>query len=172
MRLIAAIAVAVVLVDLASKEIALRHVSATGDTEILGGLVGLELYRNFAGPNGILSGHTTLISVFAILASIVLIGVAYRVRSRLSAVAVGLLLGGAIGNLVDRLFREPEPLRGGVVDWFRLTEMTNLMNLADIAINAGVALILVGAALAWWRERREDEGPPPGESGSGASLAP
>ena len=112
MRLIALIALAVVLLDLVSKELALHHISATGETEILGGLVGLELYRNFAGPNDILPGHTTLISIFAILAAIVLAGVAFRIRSRLSAVAVGLLLSPDLarsGRREDHAEQLPSP---------------------------------------------------------------
>jgi signal peptidase II len=166
LRLVAAIAGGVVLLDAVTKEVALKTLSGEGRVEVLGGLVNLQLYRNFAGPNDILPGHTVLISLFAILATVILVGVASRVTSTAAAVAVGLLLGGAIGNLLDRLLREPEPLRGGVVDWLQLTNRTNSMNIADLAINAAVAVVLIAMVLSWWRSRQS------GESDRGANLAP
>lgn len=164
--LIAAIAGAVVLLDQGTKILATRALAGEGRSEILGGLVNLRFYRNFAGPNDILPGHTVLISLFALLATAVLIGVAFRVTSTVGAVAVGLLLGGAIGNLLDRLLREPGPLRGGVIDWLQLTSRSKSMNLADLAIDAAIAVVLVGLALSWWRGRQS------GDSGRQANLAP
>ena len=166
LRLVGAIAGAVVLLDAATKEVALKTLSGEGRVEVLGGLVNLQLYRNFAGPNDILPGHTVLISLFALLATVVLVGVAFRVISTAGAVAIGLLLGGAVGNLLDRLLREPAPLRGGVVDWLQLTSRSKSMNLADLAIDAAIAVVLVAMALGWWRGRQS------GESGHGANLAP
>lgn len=166
MRLVAAVAGGVVALDALSKEIALRTLSGKGQVEVLGGLLNLHLYRNFAGPNNILPGHTVLISLFAILATAVLVVVAFRVSSTVAAVAVGLLLGGAIGNLLDRLLREPAPLRGGVVDWLQLTTRSKSMNLADLAIDAAIAVVLVAMAVGWWRGRQS------GESRRGANLAP
>jgi signal peptidase II len=159
--LIAALAGAVVALDAITKILATNYLAGRGEVEILGGLVSLKLYRNFAGPNDILPGHTVLISLFAVLAVIILIGVAFRVVTTMSAVAVGLLLGGAIGNLLDRLLREPAPLRGGVVDWLRLTDRTNSMNIADLAIDAAIIVTLVGGLLVWWRGRNSQENDPP-----------
>lgn len=136
-----------------TKALAVHYLSGRGPVDVLGGLVSLDLYRNYAGPNNILPGHPVLISVFAIAATLVLVAIAFRVRSTLGAVAVGLLLGGAVGNLLDRLLREPGPLRGGVVDWLRLADRTNSMNLADLALDAAIVLILAAAVLGWWRER-------------------
>ena len=55
---------------------------------------------------------------------------------------LGLLLGGALGNLTDRLVRAPGPLRGAVVDWIHLHHWP-IFNLADSAIVIGVVLALV-----------------------------
>ncbi len=168
LRLIATIAGAVVLLDATTKALA-THFLAGGDrAELLGGAVQMELYRNFAGPNNILPGHAELISLFAIVAVIVLVGIATRVTTTLAAVVLGLMLGGAVGNLLDRLLREPGPLRGGVIDWFRLTDHTNSMNIADLAINGAVAVLLVGAILAWWRDRQAPANQPPPNSGAGS----
>lgn len=155
--LIAAVAAGVVVLDQVTKFLATQLLAGEGKVEILGGLINLQFYRNFAGPNDILPGHTVLISLFAILATIVLLGVAFRVTSTAAALAVGLLLGGALGNLLDRLFREPAPLKGGVIDWLQLTSRSKSMNVADLAIDAAIAVVLVAWILAWWRGRNEDE---------------
>jgi signal peptidase II len=154
LRLIGAIAAAVVALDAISKQLATSHLDHRDRIDLLGGAVRLDLYRNFAGPNDILPGHTVLISLFGIAAVLVLLLVATRVVTTPSAVAVGLLLGGAIGNLLDRLLREPGPLRGGVVDWLQLTDRTKSMNVADLAIDAAIAVMLVSAIVAWWRGRQ------------------
>ena len=112
---------------------------------IIGGLH-LQLYRNFAGPGGHFAGHGLAISIFTVLAAIGL--TIYLARAHLgplAAVALGLFLGGAIGNGLDRLLRAPGPLHGGVVDWLAPSAHGGSMNLADLALNAGVALLLVSA---------------------------
>ena len=164
--LIAAVAGAVVLLDATTKLVATQALHEGRQTEVLGGLIRLDLYRNFAGPNNILPGQAVAISLFAIAAVAVLIGVALRVGKTSSAVAVGLLLGGAIGNLLDRLLREPGPLRGGVVDWLRFTDRTQSMNLADLAIDAAIVVMVVVAFLGW---RRGEGSGRPDESGTAAA---
>jgi Signal peptidase (SPase) II len=91
---------------------------------------------------------------------------AWSVRTTSHAVAIGLLLGGGIGNLLDRLLRAPGPLRGGVVDWIKPTLSSGSLNLADLAINAAVITILVGLAIDWLRQRRDRSGgdPAPAQS--------
>jgi len=153
-RLVAAIAATVILLDAGTKELATHFLTEHEPIDLLGGLISLDLYRNFAGPNDILPGHTVVISAISIVAAIALVVIAFRVTSTLAAVAVGLLLGGAVGNLLDRLLREPGPLRGGVVDWLRLADRTNSMNLADLALDAAIIVILVGAVLGWWHDRK------------------
>ena len=152
-RLVAAIAATVILLDAGTKALATHFLTEHEPIDLLGGLISLDLYRNFAGPNNILPGHTVVISAISIVAAIALVVIAFRVTSTLAAVAVGLLLGGAVGNLLDRLLREPGPLRGGVVDWLRLADRTNSMNLADLALDAAIIVILVGAVLGWWHDR-------------------
>ena len=159
--LIAAVTAAVIAVDALTKWAATQYLAGEGRTELLGGLFQLDFYRNFAGPNNFFQGHTVLISVFAIVAVVVLVFVAFRVRATLTAIAVGLLLGGAIGNLLDRIFREPSPLHGGVVDWLRITSMTKSMNIADLAIDAAIVVMLVAALLSWGRDEEPAAGAPP-----------
>ncbi|MBS1879875.1 MAG: signal peptidase II [Actinobacteria bacterium] len=152
-KLALAIAAAVVALDALSKWLAVELLTGRGRVDAFGGLLHFELYRNFAGPGGRFAGHVVLISIFTVVAVGALVVTAARVRTTGTAIAVGLLLGGGIGNGLDRLLRAPGPLEGGVVDWLKPTLSSGSMNFADLAINAGVAVILVVAAVTWWRER-------------------
>jgi signal peptidase II len=155
-RLALVMAAAVVALDAASKFLAVELLSGKGRVDVLGGLFHLELYRNFAGPGGRFAGHVVLISLFTLLAVAVLAVLATRVRTTGAALAVGLLLGGGLGNGLDRVLREPGPLYGGVVDWLKPTLDSGSMNIADLAINAAIVVVLVAAALSWWRERQAE----------------
>jgi signal peptidase II len=68
---------------------------------------------------------------------------AARLRSLSWTIGLGLLLGGAAGNLGDRLFRAPGPLRGSVVDWLNLPHFPWTFNLADAAITCAAVLICI-----------------------------
>jgi signal peptidase II len=152
-RLLFAVVVAVVAIDQVSKALAVHLLAGRGVVSILGGALHVQLYRNFAGSANRLTGHPVLVSLLALLAVAVIAAVAMRARSRVAAVAGGLMLGGGISNLLDRLLRAPGPLRGGVVDWLKPTASGGSMNLADLAITAGVAVLAVGMLVAAWRSR-------------------
>jgi signal peptidase II len=152
-RLIAIIALSVVVLDAATKAIASRALAGQGVVDVFGGAFHLELYRNFAGPGNILAGHPLLISVLSLTAVALLAGYAWGMRTTSYAVAVGLLLGGGVGNLSDRLLRAPGPLRGGVVDWIKPTLSSGSLNLADLSINAGVLAMLIALGLEAYRRR-------------------
>lgn len=154
LRLVATIAAAVLVLDQASKWIAVQALEGKGRVDVLGGLLHFELYRNFAGPGNSFAGHTVLISVFTLVAIAGLAALATQVRTTSAAVAVGLLLGGGLGNGMDRLLRDPGPLHGGVVDWLKPTLDGGSMNLADLSLNLAIAVFLVGVALEWWRGRQ------------------
>jgi signal peptidase II len=147
-RLAFAVAAVVLVVDQVAKQIATRAL-ADGPIHVVGGLH-LQLYRNFAGPGGNWAGHTVLISIFTVLAALALVVGIMRIRTldRITAIALGLFLGGALGNGLDRLFRGPGPLRGGVVDWLAPSAHGGSMNVADLALNAAVLLLLAGALLS------------------------
>jgi signal peptidase II len=78
-----------------------------------------------------------------------IIRVAGRLRSWPWAIALGLLLGGAAGNLMDRLFRSPGPLHGAVVDWIKLAYFPPVFNVADSAITVGAVLLVLAGARGW-----------------------
>lgn len=150
-RLIVAVAATVVVLDAITKALAVRFLTGRGTVSVLGGAVRLELYRNYAGPRNTFQGHPVLVSLMALAAVAAIAFMATRVRTPGAALAVGLLLGGGLGNLLDRVLRAPGPLRGGVVDWLRPGWSSGSMNLADVAITAAVVVILVSAARTRWR---------------------
>jgi signal peptidase II len=131
-----------------------RSAHIRGDGGVLGGAFHLELYRNFAGPGNILTGHSVLVSLLSLVAVALIVAVAWSVRTVSYAVAIGLLLGGGVGNLSDRLLRAPGPLRGGVVDWIKPTLSSGSLNVADLSINAAVLAMLVAVALDSYHQRR------------------
>ncbi len=153
-RLIATIAAGVVAIDAVTKAIAARALAGRGVVDVFGGAFHLELYRNFAGPGNILRGHPVLVSLLSLVAVGLIVLVAGSVRTTSYAVAVGLLLGGGVGNLLDRLLRAPGPLRGGVVDWIKPTLSSGSLNVADLSINAAVLAMVVAIALDAYRQPR------------------
>ena len=147
-RLAFAVAAAIVVLDQIAKQLATALLPASGGVHLFGG-VHLQLYRNFAGPGGHFAGHTVLISLFTVAAAIALTVAIARARlDRITAIGLGLFLGGAIGNGLDRLLRGPAPFRGGVVDWLAPSAHGGSMNLADLALNAAIAVLVAGVLLS------------------------
>ena len=166
-RALVAVVLAVVAVDQISKALAVRLLAHQGILHVVGPLH-VTLFRNFAGSGNRLTGHPVVVSLLAIAAVLLIAAFASGVRTRVNAIAAGLLLGGGISNLLDRLLRAPGPLRGGVVDWIKPTLHGGTMNLADVAITAGVLLFLIAALVSEVRHRaRHHTGrtpPPPAET--------
>lgn len=148
------IAAGVVALDAATKALAVHFLADRGPVSVLGGALHLELYRNFAGPRNTFEGHPMLVSVIALLGVAAIAFASTRVRTLTAAIAVGLLLGGGVGNLLDRLLRAPGPLRGGVIDWLRPAWSSGNMNLADLSIVVAVVVLVVGTAAVRWRDGR------------------
>ncbi len=142
------------VLDAVTKAIASHALAGRGIVDVLGGAFHLELYRNFAGPGNILAGHPVLVSVLSLIAVALIARYAWVVRTPSYAVAVALLLGGGVGNLLERLLRAPGPLRGGVIDWVKPTLSSGSLNLADLSINAGVLTMLIALTLEYYRRPR------------------
>jgi signal peptidase II len=157
-RLVLVVAAAVVAIDAISKAVAAHLLAGRGVVSVLGGHLHFELYRNHAGPGNSFTGHPVLISLLSVAAVLVIAALATRVRAKSTAVAIGLLLGGGIGNLIDRIVTAPGPLRGGVIDWLKPSLHGGSMNLADLSINAALVVLVVGGAIEWWLAGRS--GPP------------
>ncbi|WP_249933327.1 signal peptidase II [Blastococcus sp. CCUG 61487] len=148
-RLLLALAAAVLALDLATKVAVVATVERGENIRLLGGAVYLTHLRNTGAAFSFAEGFTVVFTVVALAVVVVIVRTAQRLFSTAWAVALGLVLGGAIGNLIDRIFREPGFLRGGVVDFVSVFgpngEVWPVFNVADSAIVCGG---LLGAFLA------------------------
>jgi len=135
-----AVAALVLTGDQVSKSLVL----AAHPGPVSSGPVSVRLVRNTGASFGLGAGHPALI----VLAAVVIIALAAvvltRTTSRTAALCLAAVLGGALGNLADRIFRAPGLGRGAVVDWIHVAWYPATFNLADVAIRAGA----IGAALA------------------------
>ncbi len=136
------IAVAVVAVDQATKAWALATFTTGERTPLLGDLLGLTLVHNSGAALSIASGTTWVFTIAAVAVTVVVLRVASRLGSRGWTAALGLLLGGAVGNLIDRLVREPGVGVGKVVDFIAYGDWF-VGNVADIAIVVAAGLMMV-----------------------------
>jgi len=110
---------------------------------LLGGLLTITLTRNGGAAFSIGTSMTVVFTAIAAGVIVYILRTARNLRSIGWAIALGLLLGGATGNLLDRIFRAPAPFQGHVVDWIELPHWP-VFNLADSSICcAGVLVVLL-----------------------------
>ncbi|WP_053715520.1 signal peptidase II [Saccharothrix sp. NRRL B-16348] len=149
--LLAVIAPLVLALDLVTKIIAVENLEGREPIELFGGLLYLPLIRNTGAAFGLAEGWTVILALIASGVVVFILWIARRLRSVGWAVGLGLVLGGAMGNLVDRIFRGPGPLRGGVVDFISVLDPWGnffpVFNLADSAICVGGGVIVLMALL-------------------------
>ena len=139
---LAAIAAFVYALDQVSKIIAVRELTDRAPIELAGGILTLRLTRNSGAAFSIGSGATVVFSLVAVVVVVVILRTARRLGSLGWAAALGLLLGGALGNLTDRVLRAPGFLRGHVVDFLELPRWP-VFNVADMAIVSSAAAIVL-----------------------------
>jgi len=138
-----AIAAAVLITDIITKVVIVATLSDRAPVSLLGGLLKLRVTRNPGAAFSI--GGPSVTAVFALIAIGVIVFIlrtSRRIQSLAWAVTLGLLLGGATGNLVDRILREPGPFRGYVVDWIQLPHWP-VFNVADSCIVCGGVLAVL-----------------------------
>jgi len=143
--LFAAVAATAYVIDLVTKLLAVSQLSGRPDVDLVGELLVLHLTRNAGAAFSTGTEYTVALSCVAMVAVLVVIWLSRRVGSVGWAVALGLLLAGVCGNLTDRLFRSPGPMRGHVIDFVMLPHWP-VFNVADMCINAAAVLILVQAS--------------------------
>jgi signal peptidase II len=166
--LLGGIAALVLVADVLTKIAAVTRLEGREPVELLGGAVYLVLVRNPGAAFSLATGYTWVLSLVAVAVVVVIARIARRLRSTGWAVALGLVLGGALGNLADRVFRAPGPLRGHVVDVVSLLapdgSVWPVFNLADSSIVSGgvllVLLALTGRELDGTRAARQASAPP------------
>jgi signal peptidase II len=140
-----AIAVTALAFDVISKAIVVATLPDRPPVRLLGGLLTLRVIRNSGAAFNIGNGMTLVFTVIAAAVVVAILRYARRLRSLPWAVTLGLLLGGALGNLADRMFRSPGVFRGHVVDWLELPHWP-VFNLADASIVCGGVLAVLLAS--------------------------
>ncbi|WP_068160032.1 signal peptidase II [Rhodococcus phenolicus] len=142
-RLIALLSVAVVIfaLDLLTKILAVANIDPRDPISIIGDTVTLTLVRNPGAAFSMATGMTWVLTIVAIAVVIGVVKIGRTLQSGWWALGLGLVLGGALGNLVDRIFRSPGPLQGHVVD-FVSVGWWPVFNVADSAIVCGAILLV------------------------------
>ncbi len=138
-----AIAAVVFALDLGSKALVVANMTPGEPVSIIGDVVRLTLVRNPGAAFSMATGMTWLLTLIAAAVVVGVIRIGRSLRSVGWSVGLGLVLGGAVGNLVDRLFRAPGPLQGHVVDFISVTKWWPVFNLADSSIVCGAILLVV-----------------------------
>ncbi len=147
MAVLAGTAVIAVAVDQWVKHLSTENLDPGEPVRILGGLIYLSLLRNSGAAFSLGSDYTWVFPLITLVVVGVIGWLASRLRSVPWAVSLGLVLGGALGNLGDRLFRAPGPFQGHVVDMISVFapfgEKFAVFNIADSCLTVGVCLAVL-----------------------------
>jgi signal peptidase II len=136
------VAVPVYLADQLTKAWVSANLQPDQPRSLIGSMLQLNLTHNAGAAFSIGTGATWVLTATACAVVVFVIITARRLGSRGWALALGLLLGGSLGNLTDRMFRAPGPGRGHVVDFLQLPHYP-IFNIADSAIVSAAVLIAV-----------------------------
>ncbi|WP_285116353.1 signal peptidase II [Leifsonia sp. fls2-241-R2A-40a] len=176
MAVLAVVALCVYLVDQIAKVLVVANLYEGQQIAVLGQLLQLHFVKNAGAAFSIGSNSTWIFSIVGIGVLGFVIWYAPRIRSTAWAVLFGLLLGGLLGNLTDRLFREPGFGVGHVVDFLQIPLLPAIFNLADVAIVSSMALFLIltlrGVGLDGKRAHDEDADAEPADDSEADAAAP
>jgi signal peptidase II len=154
----AAVVVSVVVADQVTKSLVAADRIADGSSFWW---ITVRVARNHGASGGIASGYPVLVTIAALAITVLAAALALRAGSRTAAVCLAAVLGGALGNLSDRIFRSPGFGRGGVVDWIHFAAGGGgSLDVSDLAIQFGV-LGAVAAMLVTSRSRARHPRPSP-----------
>lgn len=146
----AAVAALAVAADAATKAWALSRLAGGRAITVPGDLVRFRLVINHGAALGLGAAYEPLLAAVAFGGMIALGNWAVRATGRAERFGAAFAAAGAAGNLIDRLFRAPAPLHGGVVDWLHVWFYGPTFNLADVWLRAGLLI----AAAGWLLRRR------------------
>jgi signal peptidase II len=141
LRLLLSVAAVVLALDVVTKVVAVKLLPPGQPVSIIGDTVTWTLVRNSGAAFSMATGYTWMLTL---IATGVVIGIFWMGRRLVSpwwAVGLGMILGGAMGNLVDRFFRAPGPLRGHVVDFLSIGWWP-VFNVADPSVVGGAILLV------------------------------
>lgn len=134
-----ATAAVIVAADQVSKTLVLASHTATAGT----GFVTVKLVRNTGTNGGFAAGYPLVVTLVAAVIAAAAVVFALRARGRPMAICLTAVVGGALGNLADRLLRAPGFGRGAVVDWIHPGALNGSFNVADLAIQFGIVGVVI-----------------------------
>lgn len=144
--------------DQVTKALALAHLTPGEPVNVVGSLLKFNLIRNPGAAFSLGTGYTPYISAIQISVAIGVIYLSRKLGSVGWAIAFGFLFGGAVGNIIDRIFREPSPFHGHVIDFLQ-TPHWAIFNVADMAVTSAAILLVLqtlrGVKLDGTREIRK-----------------
>ncbi|MFM2263746.1 MAG: hypothetical protein RLY81_98 [Actinomycetota bacterium] len=141
-RTLFSVAWTVWILDLATKIWAVNNLSYKSNIKVIGEFFQLTFVRNPGAAFSFAQGATIFLSLFSLIVMIAILYYSPKITSSGWAVVLGLVLGGILGNMVDRIFREPGVLRGHVIDWLQLPNWP-VFNIADTAIVVAALISMV-----------------------------
>lgn len=141
LRLLVSVAAVVLALDIVTKVFAVKLLTPGRPVSIIGDTVTWTLVRNSGAAFSMATGYTWLLTVIATGVAVGIFWMGRRLVSLWWAVGLGMILGGAMGNLVDRFFRSPGPLRGHVVDFLSIGWWP-VFNVADPSVVGGAILLV------------------------------
>ncbi|MDY6999153.1 MAG: signal peptidase II [Actinomycetota bacterium] len=142
LRLLLGVAAVVLVLDIVTKVAAVALLTPGQPVSIIGDTVTWTLVRNSGAAFSMATGYTWVLTLVATGVVIGIIWMGRRLVSPWWAIGLGLILGGAMGNLVDRFFRSPGPLRGHVVDFLSIGWWP-VFNVADPSVVGGAIMLVV-----------------------------
>jgi signal peptidase II len=137
-----AVAALAYALDLTSKLAVVAGLEGRAPIQVAGTALQLDVIRNRGAAFGIGEALTLVLTAIAVAVIVVIARIARKLYSTPWAIALGLLLGGALGNLTDRVFRSPGVFQGAVVDFIAPAHFA-VFNLADSAIVCGGVLVVL-----------------------------
>jgi signal peptidase II len=141
------IAAAIVVADLLTKRYAALNFDGN-PVEIIPGFFGFTFVENPGGAFGVFQNGGVIIGIAALIITVVVLVALAAERPLAETIALGLVVGGAVGNLVDRFARGEGIIDGAVIDWVELWWIPTF-NIADASVTVAVALLLIHA----WRSK-------------------
>lgn len=138
-----AVALAAYVLDQVTKYLVIENLRLGESVEVLGSLLQFFFVKNPGAAFSLASGSTWIFSIAASLVAIFIVLFARRIRSMGWAVLCGMLLGGTLGNLTDRLLREPSFGLGHVIDFIQVAGFPAVFNIADIFIVSSMGLLII-----------------------------
>lgn len=142
LRLLLTVAAVILVLDIVTKVLAVRLLTPGQPVSIIGDTVTWTLVRNSGAAFSMATGYTWVLTLVATGVVFGIIWMGRRLVSPWWAIGLGMILGGAMGNLVDRFFRSPGPLRGHVVDFLSIGWWP-VFNVADPSVVGGAILLVV-----------------------------